>query len=163
MPRKSQREIVRQKVRDYLAIAEASSPDDHPLNVRSVAARLEVSPTTLNKHQLSGEIHAAEKRQRKNAKLSGKLIERRTFADHLVICPGNWRRRKRRTKSWWRRSPSLKRMQPGWGSILKSYTGPLPNRSGRHLAQDLQPAEARAPGERNRAAEIRLVLDRAVE
>jgi hypothetical protein len=83
MPRKSQREIVRQKVRDYLAIAEASSPDDHPLNVRSVAARLKVSPTTLYKYQLSGEIHAAEKRQRENAKLSGKLIERRTFADHL--------------------------------------------------------------------------------
>jgi hypothetical protein len=83
MPRKSQREIIRQKVRDYLAIAEASSSNDHPLDVRSVAARLEVSPTTLYKYQLSGEIHAAEKRQRENAKLSGKLIERRAFADRL--------------------------------------------------------------------------------
>src|SRR6266542_3543887 len=83
MPRKSQREIIRQKVRDYLAIAEASSPDEQPLNVRSVAARLEVSPTTLYKYQLSSEIQAAEKRQRENAKLSGKLIERRAFADRL--------------------------------------------------------------------------------
>jgi hypothetical protein len=83
MPRKSQREIIREKVRDYLAVAEASSPDDHPLYVRSVAARLKVSPTILYKYQLSGEIHSAEKRQRENAKLSGKLIERRAFADRL--------------------------------------------------------------------------------
>jgi len=83
VPRRSQREIVRQKVRDYLAIAEAHSADEHPLDVRSVASRLNISPTTIYKYQLNREINAAEKRRREKAKLTGKLIERQAFADRI--------------------------------------------------------------------------------
>lgn len=83
MPRRSQREIVRQKVRDDLAIAEAHSADEYPLDVRSVASRLEISPTTIYKYQLNREINAAEKRRREKVRLTGKMIERQAFADRL--------------------------------------------------------------------------------
>jgi hypothetical protein len=83
MPRRSQREIVRQKVRDYLAIAEAHSADKDPLDVRSVACRLNISPTTIYKYQLNREINAAQRRQRDNSRLTGKLIERQAFADRI--------------------------------------------------------------------------------
>jgi hypothetical protein len=83
MARPAQQEVIRRKVREYLAIAEAHSPEEYPLDVRSVAAKLAVSPTTLYKYRLNQEINAAEQRQRENAKLSGKLIERRAYSDRI--------------------------------------------------------------------------------
>jgi hypothetical protein len=83
MARPAQQEVIRRKVCEYLAIAEAHSPEEYPLDVRSVAAKLAVSPTTLYKYRLNQEINAAEQRQRENAKLSGKLIERRAYSDRI--------------------------------------------------------------------------------
>jgi hypothetical protein len=83
MARPSQQEVIQRKVLEYLAIAEAHSPEEHPLDVRSIAAKLAISPTTLYKYRLNREINAAEQRQRENAKLSGKLIERRAYSDRI--------------------------------------------------------------------------------
>ena len=52
------------RLRDHLALAEAHPPEECPLDVRSVAAALGVSPTTLYKYGFNREINAAEQRQR---------------------------------------------------------------------------------------------------
>ena len=53
------------------------------LDVRSVAAVLHVSPTTLYKYRFNEEINAAERRQRGKTHLSGSEIEKRFFAEQL--------------------------------------------------------------------------------
>jgi hypothetical protein len=83
MPRVSVREQLHQKLRDYLAVAEAHQPDETALDVRSVAAALGVSPTTLYKYGFNNDVNAAEQRQRENALLSGSAIEKRFFEGQL--------------------------------------------------------------------------------
>lgn len=77
MPRLSIRDQLCQRLRDYLAIAEAHPPSEMPLDVRSVATALRISPTTLYKYGFNDDINAAERRQRESALLSGPEIEKR--------------------------------------------------------------------------------------
>lgn len=83
MPRVSVRDQLRQRLREHLAIAEAHTPAETALDVRSVAAALGVSPTTLYKYGFNGDINAAEQHQRENALLSGPAIEKRFFEGQL--------------------------------------------------------------------------------
>ncbi|HVH87431.1 MAG TPA: hypothetical protein VM912_11955 [Terriglobales bacterium] len=83
MPRVSVREQLQQRLRDYLAVAETHPPDETALDVRSVAAALGVSPTTLYKYGFNNDVNAAEERRRENALLSGPAIERRFFEGQL--------------------------------------------------------------------------------
>lgn len=79
MPRVSIRKQLHQRLRDYLAVAEAHPPSEMSLDVRSVAAALRISPTTLYKYGFNDDINAAERRQRESALLSGPEIEKRFF------------------------------------------------------------------------------------
>lgn len=83
MPRSSVREGLLRRLRDHLAVAEAHAAEACPLDVRSVAAALGVSPTTLYKYGFNREINAAEQRQRENGRASGREIERRSFHDQV--------------------------------------------------------------------------------
>lgn len=83
MPRLSRYQELRTKMREHLAIAEAHSPEEYPLDVRSVAAHLKVSRTVLYKYGLTQEINKAESRRRQNAKLTGKMIERQAYNDRI--------------------------------------------------------------------------------
>ncbi len=83
MPRVSVRDQLQQRLRDYLAVAEAHTPDETALDVRSVAAALGVSPTTLYKYGFNNDVNAAEQRQMENAQLSGPAIEKRYFEGQL--------------------------------------------------------------------------------
>jgi hypothetical protein len=83
MPRVSVRDQLHERLRDYLAIAEAHPPDETALDVRSVAAALRVSPTTLYKYGFNDDINAAERHQRENAILSGPAVEKRFFEAQL--------------------------------------------------------------------------------
>lgn len=69
MPRQSQQEGLTAALHSYLSIAEAHPPEEYPLDCRSVAKALGVSPTTLYKYQLQGHIRAAEKRRCEQGKL----------------------------------------------------------------------------------------------
>jgi hypothetical protein len=84
VPRLSVRDQLHRRLRDYLAIAEAHTPDETALDVRSVAAALHVSPTTLYKYGFNNDVNAAGQRQRENALLSSAAIEQRFFEDQLV-------------------------------------------------------------------------------
>jgi transcription termination factor Rho len=64
-------------------VAETHAPEESPLDVRSVAAALGVSPTTLYKYGFNREINAAEQRQREDVHVSGREIERRSFHDQV--------------------------------------------------------------------------------
>jgi hypothetical protein len=83
MPRSSVREDLLRRLREYLAVAEAHAAEERPLDVRSVAAALGVSPTTLYKYGFNREINAAEQRQRECSHLSGSEIEKRSFHDQV--------------------------------------------------------------------------------
>jgi hypothetical protein len=83
MPRSSVREDLLRRIRDPLAVAEAHAPEECPLEVRSVAAALSVSPATLYKYGFNREINAAEQRQRENGHVWGWEIERRSFHDQV--------------------------------------------------------------------------------
>jgi transcription termination factor Rho len=83
MPRSSVREDLLRRLRDHLAVAETHAPEESPLDVRSVAAELGVSPTTLYKYGFNREINAAEQRQREDVHVSGREIERRSFHDQV--------------------------------------------------------------------------------
>jgi len=83
MPRVSVRDQLRQRLREYLAVAEAHTPDETALDVRGVAAALGVSPTTLYKYGFNNDVNSAEQRQRENALLSGPAIEKRFFEGQL--------------------------------------------------------------------------------
>jgi hypothetical protein len=83
MPRVNVRDQLHRRLRDHLAIAEAHPPSEMPLDVRSVAAALRVSPTTLYKYGFNDEINAAERRQHEHGLLSGPEIEKRFFEGQL--------------------------------------------------------------------------------
>lgn len=83
MPRKSQEAALRQKVQEYLTLAEGHLPEESPIDVQSVAVALGVSRTTLYKYGLEQEIRAAAERQQRKAKLSGTASERYAYADMI--------------------------------------------------------------------------------
>ncbi len=72
MPRQSKQEELTAALRVYLSAAEAHSPEEYPLDCRSVARALGVSPTTLYKYQLQEDISAAEQRQRERDEQTSK-------------------------------------------------------------------------------------------
>src|SRR5579859_2552383 len=75
MSRPSVDDGLKRRLMEHLAIAETYPPEERPLDVRSVAAVLRVSPTTLYKYGLNRQINAAEQRQRENAFVVGAAIE----------------------------------------------------------------------------------------
>ena len=98
MPRVSVRDQLQQRLRDYLAIAEGHGPDEKALAVRSVAAALGVSPTTLYKYGFNNDVNNAEQRRRENGLLSGAAIEQRFFEDQLVQLKAELEREQVRNK-----------------------------------------------------------------
>lgn len=68
---------------DHLAIAEAYPAEERALDVRSVAAALRISPTTLYKYGFNHEINAAEQRQRENAFIAGAAFEQDYFKGEI--------------------------------------------------------------------------------
>jgi hypothetical protein len=98
MPRVSVRDQLQQRLRDYLAIAEGHGPDEKALAVRSVAAALGVSPTTLYKYGFNNDVNAAEQRQRENGLLSGAAIEQRFFEDQLAQLKAELEREQERNR-----------------------------------------------------------------
>lgn len=98
MPRVSVRDQLQQRLRDYLAIAEGHGPDEKALDVRSVAAALGVSPTTLYKYGFNNDVNAAEQRQRENELLSGAAIEQRFFEDQLAQLKAELEREQERNR-----------------------------------------------------------------
>jgi hypothetical protein len=98
MPRVSVRDQLQQRLRDYLAIAEGHGPDEKALDVRSVAAALGVSPTTLYKYGFNNDVNAAEQRQRENGLLSGAAIEQRFFEDQLAQLKAELEREQERNR-----------------------------------------------------------------
>ena len=83
MPRLNQREQVTTSVRQYLTLAETHSPEEYPLDVRSVSRDLGISPTTLYKYGLNKEINAAEERRRKSGTLSSRDLKRQADTDTI--------------------------------------------------------------------------------
>jgi hypothetical protein len=72
MPRHSRQEELTAALSAYLATAEKHTPEDYPLDGRSVAKVLGVSPTTLYKYRFQEPIHEAAKRQQENTKQASK-------------------------------------------------------------------------------------------
>ena len=68
MPRQSQQEELTTALHLYLATAEKHTPEEYPLDVRSVAKALRVSPTTVYKYRFQEPIREAAQRQQENAK-----------------------------------------------------------------------------------------------
>src|SRR6266550_385245 len=60
MARSSIREELKRRLSDHLALAETHPPDECPLDVRSVATALRISPTTLYKYALNGHVQSVE-------------------------------------------------------------------------------------------------------
>lgn len=81
-----------------LAIAETHPPEEAPLDVRSDAAALSVSPTTLYKYGLKGKINAAEQRQQANALLPGAAIEQRYFQNQIAQLKAELEKERERSK-----------------------------------------------------------------
>jgi predicted RNase H-like nuclease (RuvC/YqgF family) len=72
MSRQSKQEELTAALHSYLSIAEVHTPEEYPLDCRSVARALGVSPTTLYKYQLQKHISAAEQRQHERDKQTSK-------------------------------------------------------------------------------------------
>lgn len=83
MSRPSVREELRRRLIDHLAIAEGYPAEERALDVRSVAAALRISPTTLYKYGFNREINAAEQRQRENAFIAGAAFEQDYFKGEI--------------------------------------------------------------------------------
>ena len=99
MSRKSVREELRQRLLDRLALAETHAPEECALDVRSVAAVLHVSPTTLYKYGFNREINAAEQRQRENAGSAGNTIEQDYFKNQIRALTEDLEKERERSKS----------------------------------------------------------------
>jgi hypothetical protein len=98
MPRYSQREELTAALHSYLAIAEVHSPEAYPLDCRSVAKALGVSPTTLYKYQLQEPIRAAEQRQRAQGELPGKSSRHNASIERLHRLEGEVKQVEERNK-----------------------------------------------------------------
>ena len=83
MPRLSIHEELKRRLHDHFAIAETHPPEEYPLDVRSVASALRVSPTTLYKYGLNREINAAEQRQREETGRAGAVTEQQIYKDRI--------------------------------------------------------------------------------
>jgi len=79
MPRRSLQEELTSALREYLAIAELHSPEEYPLDIKSVAAALRTSRTTLYKYGLDKDISASNKRQLERANGSDRRTRRHTL------------------------------------------------------------------------------------
>jgi len=99
MARSKVRDELSRRLREHIAIAEAHPPEECPLTVRSVAAALRVSPTTLYKYGLNREINNAERRQRENRSFSGAVIERRFYTDRIRDLTEELANERRRSKN----------------------------------------------------------------
>src|SRR6266849_198962 len=98
MPRQSQREELTATLHSYLAIAEAHTPEAYPLDCRSVAKALGVSPTTLYKYQFQEHIRAAEQRQREQGKLTGNPPRHNSSRERLHRLEGEVKQAEERNK-----------------------------------------------------------------
>jgi hypothetical protein len=83
MSRPSVQDKLKRRLTEHLAIAETYPPEERPLDVRSVAAVLRISPTTLYKYGLNRQINAAEQRQRENGFIAGAAIEQDYFKGEI--------------------------------------------------------------------------------
>ena len=83
MSRPSVQDKLKRRLMEHLAIAETYPPEERPLDVRSVAAVLRISPTTLYKYGLNRQINAADQRQRENAFTAGAAIEQDYFKGEI--------------------------------------------------------------------------------
>jgi hypothetical protein len=83
MSRQSVREELKRLLMEHLAVAETHPPEECTLDVRSVAAFLRVSPTTLYKYGFNREVNAAEQRQRENTFIVGAAIEQDYFKGQI--------------------------------------------------------------------------------
>lgn len=99
MARSSIREELKHRLRDHLALAETHPPEECPLDVRSVATALRISPTTLYKYALNRDINAAEQRQRENMWLSGAAIEQQFYTDRIRDLTAELQQERQRCKS----------------------------------------------------------------
>lgn len=81
MGRKDKQEQVTGAVQDYLEKVENLTPDEVVINVKSVAAVLGVSRTSLYKYGLDSAIKAAAKRQRERMGLDEQAAKRRRASD----------------------------------------------------------------------------------
>ena len=99
MSRKSVREELKRRLLDHLAIAEAHASEECTLDVRSVAAALRVSPTTLYKYGFNREINAAEQRQRENSVIAGGAIEQDYFKNQILALAEELEKERERSKS----------------------------------------------------------------
>ncbi|MBA2620163.1 MAG: hypothetical protein H0U87_03070 [Acidobacteria bacterium] len=81
MPRHSEKSHKRQAVRDYLESAIFKTPEEHPINVKKVAEDVGLSRTSIYKYGFDVEIQSAVIEQRKNARKSGKFIEKQVYQD----------------------------------------------------------------------------------
>lgn len=84
MSRKNQREQIGTQLREYLRIAELHVPDQYPLDIKSVAAKLGISRTTLYHYGFDTDINVARERQQANVQLTGKALERRSYEDLMA-------------------------------------------------------------------------------
>jgi hypothetical protein len=81
MGRKNKQKQVTDAVQDYLENAGNQTPDEAIINVKSVAAVLGVSRTSLYKYGLDSAIKAAAKRQRERMGLNESAAKRRRASD----------------------------------------------------------------------------------
>jgi hypothetical protein len=98
VPRKNIREKLKRRLLDHLAIAETQAAGEYPLDVRSVAAVLRISPTTLYKYEFNREINAAEQRQRENAFSTGSAIEQDYFKNQIRALTEELEKERERSK-----------------------------------------------------------------
>jgi hypothetical protein len=99
MARSSIREELNHRLRDHLALAETHPPEECPLDVRSVATALRISPTTLYKYDLNREINAAEQRQQENMWPSGAAIEQQFYTDQIRDLTAELQQERQRSKT----------------------------------------------------------------
>ena len=83
MSRKSIQEHLKRRLLDHLGIAESHTPEEYPLDIRSVAAALRVSPTTLYKYGFNRDINTAAQRQQENTSSTGAAIEQDYFKNQI--------------------------------------------------------------------------------
>ena len=98
MSRSSVREDLHRRLRGPLSVAETHLLEECPLDVRGVAAALDVSPTTLYKYGFNREINAAEQRRRENGAVSGTAIEKRYYHDQVRALAEELEKERERSK-----------------------------------------------------------------
>ena len=98
MSRLSVGDGLKRRLMEHLAIAETYPPEERPLDLRSVAAVLRVSPTTLYKYGLNRQVNAAEQRQRENAFIVGAAVEQDYYKGEIRRLTGEIDKERERSK-----------------------------------------------------------------